>query len=191
MSGSLAKRWHQSGPVWPRLLVAGLALAAVSELLDFYRSMTGERVVTLVRLEDVLATGDPATERVALEALARLFGAPIVLPPPSLPPPALPPPVAVPLPRFTLSGVLSGENGVAMIADGIAGDRLYRVGERLPGGARLEAVLDGAVQVSAGDQHYLVRIEWENASGIDAVGLLPGNAPAPAQPDMPSVSPDD
>jgi len=52
-----------------------------------------------------------------------------------------------------LSGVLAGddpERGVALIAEGDGAQRHYRVGDSLPGGARLQAVYPDHVQVSRG-----------------------------------------
>ena len=72
------------------------------------------------------------------------------------------------MPRFGLIGVLSGENGMAVMRDQGGREQMYRVGEILPGGARLESVMDNAVQIGLGSVSQIIRIEWEsthNAGG--------------------------
>lgn len=85
--------------------------------------------------------------------------------------------------RLQLRGTLNDtvpEEGIAIIADGEGRERAYRVGDTLPGGARLEAVYAARVLILHEGRREglsLSRVQLESGS---ASGNRPSSAPAAA-----------
>lgn len=98
------------------------------------------------------------------------------------------PPTAPPLPlmpRFGLTGVLGGANAMAVMVDQSGREQVYRVGEILPGGARLEAVMENAVQIGLGGASQIIRMEWEDtrsAGGNILPSAITGAQPSAVDP---------
>lgn len=89
------------------------------------------------------------------------------------------------MPRFVLTGVLSGANAMAVMLDPSGREQAYRVGEILPGGARLEAVMENAVQIGLGGASQIIRMEWEDtrsAGGNILPSTITGAQPSAVDP---------
>ena len=159
-----------STPIYLPVLAITLALAALADVFNDY-------LVTLPDAAAVARPVSPTGDNGAYPAdtvpatIGQLFGVPVPTPAPVLP--AAPPTVVSSPPRFVLSGVIGGINGMAILVDEGGHDGVYQPGDLLPGGARLEAVLEEAVQVSVGGNRYLVRIEWEDVRGAGSAGAIP------------------
>lgn len=116
-------------------------------------------------------------------------------------PVAAPPvPVAVAPLNLRLVGVFFAEQradkALALIAEGTGVERGYRVGEALPGGARLEQVQRDHVVVSRGSQQEVLNLpRLEETQRAPTAEGLPPAAPIsepsaePAQPEIPQEQP--
>ena len=103
---------------------------------------------------------------------------------------APPPPASVTPLNLRLVGVFFIERGgkaLALIAEGSGLERSYRIGEELPGGARLDRIQRDSVIISHGGQQETLNLprldsaDRSPASG-DIPSVLPGDTPAPAEP---------
>lgn len=83
--------------------------------------------------------------------------------------------------RLFLRGTVSADaerEGVAIIADAEGGERAYRVGETLPGGARLDAIQAGRVLIDRGGVQEQLSLPRE-AARSEVSGSAPRSATAP------------
>ncbi|MEN1729223.1 MAG: type II secretion system protein N [Pseudomonadota bacterium] len=65
--------------------------------------------------------------------------------------------------RLRLMGVVSGENGYAMISDSSNGERVYRVDDELPDGSRLAAIESNQVILSVNGQNEILALDQDQA----------------------------
>ena len=106
--------------------------------------------------------------------------------------------------KLTLRGTLNEnapEGGVAIIADDTGTDRAYRVGDTLPGDAKLEGIYAGRVLLSRAGVNESLSLPQAEGGGIAPMtskpagsspvpGLkLPGSAPAPTPFVQPIIAP--
>lgn len=112
-----------------------------------------------------------------------------------------PQPVVAPAPQaeasplnLRLVGVFFMERGgakaLALIAEGTGLERSYRVGEALPGGARLDRIQRDSVIVSQGGQQQTLNLPRLEETARSSVGdeppsAAPDEAPAPTEPEPP------
>ncbi len=78
--------------------------------------------------------------------------------------------------KLTLRGTFNEtrpEGGIAIIADEQGTDRSYRVGDVLPGDARLDEVLTGVVVLSRGGVRETLSLRLVDASGSTTGGAVP------------------
>jgi general secretion pathway protein C len=146
MNAALLDRLHGQSVWWPRLalLLAACLLLWLSVRM-FWLLVAGPDLPPPppVSPSAVQADGRPT----ASIAQWRLFGNAA----PGIDPRALAAQAPETALRLTLRGTLSEqspEGGIAIIADEQGVDRAYRVGDALPGGARLEAIHAGRVLLS-------------------------------------------
>lgn len=137
---------RRSVPLARAAMIAAALLAAVAGLRMLATLATGPDIepVTPVRLENAEATGPAPAQSVANWHLFGNSTAPIDLAQLAQAAPA----TAL---KLTLRGTLNEnapEGGVAIIADETGTDRAYRVGETLPGDAKLEGIYAGRVLLS-------------------------------------------
>ena len=114
---------------------------------------------------------------------------------------APPPPVPVAPLNLRLVGVFfverGGEKALALIAEGKGVERGYRVGESLPGGARLEQIQRDSVVVSRSGRQEILNLprldEARKMTASDGMSpampdepAMPPPPPSPAEPEMPS-----
>lgn len=86
--------------------------------------------------------------------------------------------------QLTLRGTLNEnapEGGVAIIADASGNDRAYRVGDLLPGDARLEGIYAGRVLLSRAGVNESLSLPTAQAPAAPRTGT-PGGAAAPMDP---------
>lgn len=157
-------------PALPTALSIALVLAAGADVLyEYFVTLPGfaaiARSVSQAGSEDVYPDDAvPAT-------VGQLFGVQTPTPAPVLP--VAPSIVVSSSPRLVVSGILGGGNGIAIIVDESGHEGVYQTGDLIPGGARLEAVLENAIQVFIEGNRYLVRIDWEEANAISTTVSVP------------------
>jgi len=109
---------------------------------------------------------------------------------------AQPAPIAVSPLNLRLVGIFlierRADKALALIAEGTSMERSYRIGESLPGGARLEQIQRNSVIVSRDGQQEVINLpRLEEAGRKPASGAMPAAMPAepempmPAEPEMP------
>lgn len=171
----LAKVW-QSRSIATGLVI-GLSLFGVADLMHCYQVSDAARSVGITAMSAHAEDRSIADAAEIADKSGSLFGVRVVMPAAE---PAHPVPASVaiqtPFPRLALSGILSGANAMAVILDGSSQEQVYRPGDLLPGGARLEAVMENAIRVSFSGTSRIVRLEWEGGSRM-GTDVLPAAVP--------------
>lgn len=179
---NFAKQIHASA--MGAVVAFGLSLLAATELVygyrysvPFSRQSAAELLLPDARIftnsEDVSGIYGALFGVQAPDVQPAVMTTPLIAPPPP------------PMPRFVLTGVLSGANAMAVMLDQSGREQVYRVGEILPGGARLEAVMENAVQIGLGGASQIIRMEWEDtrsAGGNILPSAITGAQPSAGDP---------
>lgn len=169
------------------ILVIALAHALAGLTLAFLAGSSGPTVAVTAPVVESSASASanaPPTDYTAIAAW-HLFGQMEAGRPVEAPPTPLP---VTPL-NLRLVGVFfierGGDQALALIADGSGPERGYRVGEPLPGGARLERVQRDHVVVSRNGRQEVLNLP---KLGDPNPMLPPAPAPAPEQKSSPASS---
>lgn len=94
--------------------------------------------------------------------------------------------------KLTLRGTLNEnapEGGVAIIADETGTDRAYRVGDTLPGQARLEGIYIGRVLLSRGGASESLTLPRADGGASTAGSAAPASTPPPLPGTAPGLQP--
>lgn len=94
--------------------------------------------------------------------------------------------------QLTLRGTLNEhapEGGVAIISDPAGNDRAYRVGDTLPGDARLEGIYAGRVLLSRNGVNESLSLPQASNGAPPGGAALPGGAPVPHTPQGAGAAP--
>lgn len=84
---------------------------------------------------------------------------------------------------LTVAGILAGDGsdaGFALIADASGQQQVYRAGDTLPGGARVQQIHPDRVVVRHDGRDENLRLPWEDTTAVVAPSARPGAANAPA-----------
>jgi len=180
MGGALVDRLHGQSAWWPRLAVAAATLAAIwFGVALFWRLLAGPELPPLPP-RAVDSGASVASAPAASVAQWHLFGnASATFDPREAAEVA--PETAL---RLTLRGTFSESapgGGIAIIADEQGVDRGYRVGDTLPGDARLEAIYSGRVLLSRNGSNESLSLPRASEAGAPAAsGTTPRAAAVPS-----------